>query len=285
MSKPRQGTKTKPLTYEQALAELPAAERAMRAESAEYSQAYERSVRELHRLHAVMAKERARSILAHRRYDELRAVLDEGEPGLKRMVDSRLADDPSVTKGLLEAVANGEVETQHKVRKFTPHNMVILIGGLARVKARTEAQTLAAIRYGNLFDRAQIGGARATDYTQVKVDTSGPKQDQITAAQDDARRELTDARRTLGTRSAGIIDMVVIGGASVRKLALKLGYGESGKARRKAEADLLAAVGELVVFFKLDPSAKSRPHRWSDGSKVEIVRDEDGNPVQTEEAA
>src|SRR5690606_9137053 len=170
-------------------------------------------------------------------------------------------------------------------RKFTPHNMVILIGGLARVKARTEAQTLAAIRYGNLFDRAQIGGARATDYTQVKVDTSGPKQDQISAAQDDARRELTDARKALGTRSAAIVDMVAIGGASVRKLALKLGYGESGKARRKAEADLLAAVGELVVFFKLDPPARSRTHNWSDGSRAEDIDDDDEDAARAVEAA
>src|SRR5690606_22232898 len=103
----------------------------------------------------------ARSILAHRRYDELRKVVDKGEPDLKRMIDSRLADDPSITKGLLEAVANGEVQTQHQERKNTPHNMVILIGGLARVKSKTEAQILAAIRYGNIFDRAQIGGARA----------------------------------------------------------------------------------------------------------------------------
>lgn len=288
MSKPiRKNNRRKiaQISYEQAVAELPKAEEAMLAQSAEYSQAYEQSVRELHKLHAVMARERARSIFAHRRYDELRAVIDEGAPDLKRMIDSRLADDPSVTKGLLEAVANGEVETKHQARKNTPHNMVILIGGLARVKARTEAQTLAAIRYGNLFDRAQIGGARAVDYTQIKVDTSGPKQDQITAAQDDARRELADARKALGARATAIVDMVVVGGASVRKLAAKLGFGESGKGRRKAEADLMAAVEALVVFFKLDPPAKSRTHHWGDGSKAEIVRDEDGNAVRTENAA
>ncbi|WP_332717376.1 hypothetical protein [Pelagibacterium mangrovi] len=285
MSKPRSGPKTKPLTYEQAIAELPAAEKAMRAESAEYSQAYEQSVRELRKLHDVMARERARSILAHRRYDELRKVVDKGEPDLKRMIDSRLADDPSVTKGLLEAVANGEVETQHKERKNTPHNMVILIGGLARVKTKSEAQILAAIRYGNLFDRAQIGGARATDYTQVKVDTSGPKQDQISAAQDDARAELADARKALGPRATGIIDMVVIGGASVRSLAAKLGHGEGGQGRKRAEKELLDGIDVLVTCFKLDPAAKSRTHHWGDGSKAKILRDEEGNLIKMDEVA
>lgn len=270
MSKPRKG---KPLTYEQAIAELPAAEAAMRAESAIYSQAYEQSVRELHRLYAVMASERARSILAERRVDELRAVVDEGEPDTKRVVRSRLADDPSVTKGLLEAVANGEVETKHEERKNTPHNMVILIGGLARVKTKSEAQILAAIRYGNLFDRAQHGGARAVDYEQVKVDTSGPRQDQISADQDDARSALADARTALGLRRTSIVDMVVVGGMSVRSLAGRLGHGDGGQGRRRAEKELMDAVDALVVHFKLDPPAKSRPHSWNDGTKAVIVRE------------
>lgn len=285
MSKPRKGQKTKPLTYEQALAELPAAEQVMRAEAYTHSDAYEQCVQNLHELYAVMAQDTARSILASRRYNELVAVINRGGPNDKRVINSRLADDPSVTKGLLEAVANGEVETKHEERKLTPFNMVILIGGLARVSKKSEAQILAAARYASLFDRAQIGGARAQDYEQVKVDTSGPKQDQISAAQDDARSELANAREAIGKRAAGIIDMVVVGGASVRKLAAKLGYGESGKARRKAEGELIAAVDALVVFFKLDPPAKSRTHQWDDGSKVEVVRDDQEIVVDTDVSA
>ncbi|WP_417585103.1 hypothetical protein [Pelagibacterium sp.] len=285
MSKPRSGQKTKPLTYEQAIAQLPAAEKAMRMDAYEHSDTYQQCVQNLRELYAVMAQDMARSILASRRYNELVAIINKGGPDDKRLVNSRLADDPSVTRGLLEAVANGEVETKHQERKNTPHNMVILIGGLARVGTKTEAHILAAIRYGILFDRAQIGGARAVDYEQVKVDTSGPKQDQISAAQDDARAELTNARKAIGPRAAGIVDMVVVGGSSVRKLAAKLGYGESGKGRRKAEADLIEAIDALVVFFKLDPPAKSRTHRWTDGSQAEVVRDDDGNAVQNHEAA
>lgn len=110
--------KGKPVSYEQAIAELPAAEQAMLDHSAEYSTAYEQAVLELRRLYAIMAKDRARSIPAHRRYDALRTVVDEGEPDTKRLIDSRLIDDPSVTAGLLEAVASGEVETKHEACKI-----------------------------------------------------------------------------------------------------------------------------------------------------------------------
>lgn len=285
MTKPTKGQKTKPLTYEQALAALPAAQAELTAGVHDHSPEYQKCVEQLHKLYAVMARDMARTELARRRFNELAAIVNKGKNEPKKVIASRLTDDPSVTKGLLEAVASGEVETKHEERKFTPHNMVILIGGLARVKSRTEAQTLAAIRYAKLFDLSQIGGARAIDYEAVKVDTSGPQQDQITAAQDDARRELADARVALGRRATGIVDAVVIGGSSIRRLAKRLHYGESGKARRKAEKELLDAMNVLVEFFKLDPPVKARTHRWTDGSKAVIVEDENGNPVQNREAA
>jgi hypothetical protein len=270
MSKPRKG-KPAELTYEQAVAALPAAEAALREESFEYAQAYEQAVHRLHRLYGVMAKERARSIIAHRRYDQLRELVDRGEPHQKRIIDSRLYDDPSVTLGLLDAVANGEVETEHKASKNTPVNLVILIGGLARVKAKTEAHILAAIRYGNLFDRAQIGVARAADYSQVRVDTSGPKQDQITAAQDDARRELEAVRKVLGTRAVSILEIVVIGGASVRTLAVKMGHGDGGQGRKRAERELLQVCEILAGCFQLLPKTETQARNWNDGSKARHV--------------
>lgn len=284
MSKPK-GNRTKPLTFEQALDALPAAQAELSAAVTQHSPEYLLAMEHLRQLYDAMAREAAQRELARRRYNELAAIVNKGKPDTKKIIASRLTDDPSVTKGLLEAVATGEIETKHEERKFTPHNMVILIGGLARVKSRTEAQTLAAIRYNNLFERSQIGGARAIDYEAVKVDTSGPQQDQITASMDDARREATDARKALGKRAASIVDAVVINGSSIRRLAKILNYGDSGKARRKAEKELLDAMNVLVDFFKLDPAPRMRTHSWRDGSRAVIIRDGANEVVQNDEAA
>lgn len=254
MSKPRKG-KSAEITFEQAIAELQAAEEALREESAEYSQAYEQSVRELHRLQTVMARERARSLSAQLRVDRLRAVVDKGNGNGegKASIIYRLVDNPMITQGLLDAVANGEVETKHEASQIAAINQTLLVGGLARVKGKYEAQFLAASRYCHLYERSQIGAARATDYTQVRVDTSGPQQDQISAAQDDARAELDGARKALGERAASIMDIVVVGGASVRALAVRMGHGEGGSARRRAERELLQACDVLVDYFELMP--------------------------------
>lgn len=86
--------------------------------------------------------------------------------------------------------------------------------------------------------------------------SSMPLLGSIPASQDDAMAELAAARKALGPRAASIVDMVVVGGASDRKLAARLGYAEAGKGRRRAEADLMAAMTVLVEHFKLAPQPR-----------------------------
>ncbi len=274
MSKTRKG-KPAEISYEQALAEMPAAEAALRTDSAEYFQAYDQSVRELHRLYGVMAVERSRVVSARLRVDLLRDIVDKGNGAGKRALTFRLVPNPMITQGLLDAVASGELETKHEASQTAALNETLLVGGLARVKGRTEAQFLAAARYCHLYERSQIGGARATDYTQVRVDTSGPRQDQVTGRQDDDRAELDLARKAMGERATSIVDQVVVYGASIRSLAEKMGHGSGGQGRRRAERELLDALDVLVDCFGLLPQRDKRAHKWSDGSKARIMREED----------
>lgn len=278
MSKPREGKPRQEITFAQAVAELPDAEAKARADSAIYAEAYAQCVQTLHRLHRVMARERAISVSASRRVDRLRAVVDAGEgraPNVRRRVDN-----PMITQGLLDAVAEGEVATPHQSSIMADINQALLVGGLAKVKSKDEFQFLAAAQYCHLYERSQIGGARATDYSQVRVDTSGPQQDVISAEQDAARAAYDRAHKSLGQRRGDIVEQVVVYGVSVRGLAKLLQLGDGGHARKRAEKELLEALDVLVDHFELKPVSTARRRRWSDGSKAVVMRDADGEVVQ-----
>lgn len=259
----------KPLTFDQAASQLPAAVTKAREESTIYSEAYEQCILQLRMLHAIMARERAKSQSARKRVDELRAIVDAGEG--RPAPTFGLVPNPMITQGLLDAVATGELTTQHQASIMAAKNQVVLVGGLARVKNKTEAQFLAASKYCHLFECAQIGPMRATDYTAVRVDTSGPRQDQISASQDATRAELDGARTALGPRAASIVDQIVIYGESVRSLATKLKMGQGGMARRRLEKELLTALDVLVMHFHMLPKEKGKPSSWIDGGRRPLI--------------
>jgi hypothetical protein len=266
MSKPRKG---KPLTFDQAASELPAAMARASELSSVYAEAYEQCITQLRLMHGIMARERAKSKSAMLRVDELRAVVEAGEG--KKVIEEALVPNPMITQGLLDAVAEGEVTTQHDRHSGVLRNQVVLVGGLARVKNKSDAQFLAAARYLSLYETSQIGPMKATDYSQVRVDTSGPRQDQVSASQDDTRAELEGARRALGARAASIVDQVVVYGLSVRALCEKLKMGQGGQARRKLEKELLDALDVLVRHFRLLPKDTGKPTGWSDGERLPLI--------------
>ena len=269
MSKPSKG---KPLTFDQAASELPVAEARARAESAIYSEAYEQCIVQLRLLHGIMARERAKSKSAMKRVDDLRAIVDEGEG--HQVLRPALVPNPMITQGLLDAVESGEVETQHDRHSGVMRNEAVLVGGLARVRGKSEAQFLAAARYCHLFETSQIGPLQATDYTQVRVDTSGPRQDQVSARQDDTRAELEAARAALGPRAASIVDQIVVHGTSVRALAEKLKMGQGGQARRRLEKELLAALDVLVGHFRMLPAEKGKPRSAMAGDRLPLIAED-----------
>lgn len=146
-----------------------------------------------------MARERAKSKSAMLRVDELRAIVDEGEG--QKVLRPALVPNPMITKGLLDVVETGEVETQHDRSSAVMRNDVVLVGGLARVMGKAEAQFLAAARYCYLFEPSQLGPLKATDYTEVQVDTSGIRPDQVSATQDDARAAIDAATTRVTTKA------------------------------------------------------------------------------------
>lgn len=162
-----------------------------------------------------------------------------------QFVEVRLVPDPSMS----------DAEYFHQRRtKSGPHvgkvgvaiNMLELIGGLARIKGRSEHQEAAAARFRLLHERSQIGGARAMDYAKQRVDTSGPQQDISAEVGDDARRQYRDAVRCLGMVRSSLVERVVVHDQSISAVS-----GKGARARQRATLELLDALDELAVHFKL----------------------------------
>jgi len=147
-------------------------------------------------------------------------------------------------------------------------SMIDIIGGFARIKRRTEAQTLAASSFRALAEQSQIG-AKAIDYQAAKVDTSGPTQaaSEIVAINaTDARRRYLEARDCLDPQAVPVMERMILLDQSVTDIAQGLGYGKGGTARDKVTGIALAAANDLAEHFGyMGRAAVRRPHVRADG--------------------
>lgn len=169
----------------------------------------------------------------------------------------RLVDDPLITPAELEARRRRLLERGSPRREgVTPPGKIevdvklsTLIGGLARIEDRTEEQTLAAARYRGLFERSQLGGARAIDYSDVRVDSSSGSLNLVFEIGEDARREYRRAVQRLGMIRSSLVENVVCHDMSMRRVARVLEHGDGGAAQGRVRAELLSAVDVLVDLF------------------------------------
>lgn len=163
---------------------------------------------------------------------------------VERVSTPRLIPDPSMSPAeyfhqrLVRSGPNvGKVVTMYNMREY--------VGGLANLKDASEMQIMAAAKYRNIYDRAQIGGARAMDYAAVKVDTSGPSGDGMRDATIDAVDEYQAATQFLGMVKSSVIERVIVHDQSLTF------RGMAARARERAKVELFAALDDLAVHFKL----------------------------------
>jgi hypothetical protein len=130
-------------------------------------------------------------------------------------------------------------------------NMSEAIGGFARVSGRTDAQTEAAKTFRQLADQAQLGGARAVDYSAAKVDTSAQSANSVAETGADARARYHTARKKLGldTRRLIVFELLVVEGSTVSATARRVGMGDTGKARKSVSTIALDAASVLAMHF------------------------------------
>ena len=95
------------------------------------------------------------------------------------------------------------------------------IGGLRQARGAPSRTKPAAAKFRRMNDRAQIGGARAVDYSAVKVDTSGPSMSVAGEIGARGRSEYIDAVRFLGMIKSSLVEGVIVRDVSISKIAGK----------------------------------------------------------------
>lgn len=177
--------------------------------------------------------------------------------GATGVPETPAAGRPGPVKGLVPDPMLTDAEYFHK-RRTKPGrdvgktealiDMYELVGGLARLRGVSEVQIEAATKYRKLHELAQIGGARAIDYSAVKVDTSGPTEDAVFIIGAQARDGYASAVRFLGVIRSNLVERVVVYDQSIGSVA-----GRGARARDRVTKQLLEALDDLAGHFGLAP--------------------------------
>jgi len=192
----------------------------------------------------------------------------------RSVVARRRVDDPSVSMAQFYADKAAFPNARDLGKVKADVNMVLLIGGLARMR-RTEAQGEAAARYRSLYEAAALGMAKAIDYSQARVDTSGVSASAVTDHGIDARRKYAEAMNCIGMVGARVIELVVIGDMSIQDAARRMGQGKGGAARERTKAMLFRALDLLIPHFNIHDirGEGAKVAGWQDGSRQTFTRD------------
>lgn len=184
-------------------------------------------------------------------------------------IESRWVPDPSVTDAQFYHLKEQFPNSVRIGKMKADVKMTTLIGGFARIRGRTEAQTQAAARFRGLWERAQLGGAKAIDYGAVRVDSSGQGEDAIFEMGERARREYSSAVQRLGMIQSSLAEKVIVHDMSVHQVAKSLGVGAGGAARERVTVEVREAVEALADHFGYlgTPPTRSDQTAWDDGTE------------------
>lgn len=244
-----------------------------------------RMAAEDHRMRTMRAAASARDLkLLRDREKALQKIVDAGRPKestVREMVDNPLRADELVAAAIADGVPQpGRIEVDVRLS----HR----IGGLSRLGAHlSEARMAAAGKFRSAWDGAQLGGARAIDYSQTRVDTSPSvgSSEAALALVEDALVAWQGATRALGPIKSILLQRVICDELSLRELGERMSQPVGGKATVKLRDAVLEAVDVLVAHFRTGPAPTGRmrgdagerlPLRREDGATTIIYADVGG---------
>lgn len=253
----------KPLTFQQATRRLPRA----RSKREVLLAVYHADHTNFHAAHdelSVAFRALSRSAAELRRnqaiIDSLRSIVDLGPaapPPEEKIVDAPLMTDAEF---LHQKEKNPDMENVGKSK--ARFSMDEYIGGFSRYPNREAHHEMAAARFLSLYERGQIGGARATDYSAPYVDKSGPSQDGALVAGDEARREYRAMKLAIGDGAENLLERVIVGRVSARTIATQRAgeAGATGRLVSMVAQEVKDALEAAALHFRFGKTAGHRGH-------------------------
>lgn len=175
----------------------------------------------------------------------MQAVAKEPSPIQETWVDSPL----TTWAQFLHELDSG---VPHAGREKVRRDMRTLIGGFCRFHG-SQSQNEAAAKFKSIYERAQVGGAKAVDPEKEPVDGGGINPESVITIGADARRAYNEIHLAFGKQMMMHLEYVIIGdhGPTAYARWLHRGKVQSGQVTGRCAVEFRRLVDDLAVHLKL----------------------------------
>ncbi|RYY67731.1 MAG: hypothetical protein EOO12_00295 [Chitinophagaceae bacterium] len=167
-----------------------------------------------------------------------------------RMLVETWVDNPLTTWA--QFVHEIATDAPHPGRSRAIVDRRVLLGGFCRFHG-TEAQEQAAARFKAIYERSQVGGAKAVDPSRENVDGGGINPESVIEIGADARRLYNMLFNALGRQTMQRLEFVVIGDKGPTAYArwrYRMAQPD-GRTVGQGSVEMRGIVEEVAVLLKL----------------------------------
>lgn len=169
-------------------------------------------------------------------------------------IEERRVDSPLLTWAqFLFELEQGKPNAGKQIASV---NMRTVLGGFCRFHG-TEAQQKACARLKSLYERSQVGGAKAVDPSVEPVDGGGINPEANIEIGADARREYNAVRALLGWQNLERIEFVVIRERGPTPYAKWRGFGDGGRGVSKGMVEVREIADRLAEHWQFQSRRKA----------------------------
>jgi hypothetical protein len=182
----------------------------------------------------------------------------------RKMKAAVIETGPDIREAWVDAPLASWAQFLHEMERGVPHagreramvDRRTLMGGFCRFHG-TEAQEKAAAKFKAIYERSQVGGAKAVDPSKEAVDGGGINPESVIEIGSDARRAYNEMHLKFGRQFMMHIEFVVVGdhGPTAYARWLHRGRVQSGQETGRCAVEFRRMMEQLAVHLKLQTRA------------------------------